>query len=56
MTAPAMPRLDFDQIGPRVGEQFPEVRLPDQHGRLVDLHAACNGRPAMIVFYRSARW
>jgi peroxiredoxin len=51
-----MPRLDFDWIGPRVGERFPDLRLPDQHGRVVDLHAARAGRPAIVVFYRSARW
>lgn len=51
-----MPELDFDTIGPRVGERFPDVRLPDQHGVVVDLHAARRGKPALVVFYRSARW
>jgi peroxiredoxin len=57
MTAsPALPALDFDRIGPGVGTRFPDVRLPDQTGRLVDLHAARAGRRALVVFYRSARW
>jgi peroxiredoxin len=57
MTAsPALPALDFDRIGPAVGTRFPDVHLPDQTGRLVDLHAARAGRRALVVFYRSARW
>lgn len=56
MAAPVMPKLDFDQIGPPIGERFPDVRLSDEHGRVVDLHAAREGRPAIVVFYRSARW
>jgi hypothetical protein len=35
---------------------FPDVRLLDQHGRLVDLDAARAGRPALVVLFRSARW
>jgi peroxiredoxin len=56
MTAPTLPHLDFASIGPRVGEQFPDVVLPDQHGQLVDLHHARGGHLALVVFYRSARW
>ena len=56
MSAPAMPKLDFITIGPKVGERFPDVRLPDQHGKVVDLHADRGGRSALVVFYRSARW
>ena len=51
-----MPHVDFSRVGPQVGERFPDVELPDQSGKLVDLHAARAGRPALIVFYRSARW
>jgi len=47
---------DFRTIGPKEGEPFPAVRLPDQSGALVDLHAARAGRPALVVFYRSAEW
>lgn len=42
--------------GPEVGQPFPEIRLPDQTGAVVDVHEARAGRPALIVFYRSARW
>ena len=56
MSALVMPRLDFRGIGPGPGERFPDVRLPDQSGRVVDLHVARAGRPALAVFYRSARW
>ncbi|MBI2324145.1 MAG: hypothetical protein HYU87_04185 [Chloroflexi bacterium] len=53
---PPLPVLDFDRIGPRVGERFPDVVLPDQHGKPVDLHAARAGRRALVVFHRSASW
>jgi hypothetical protein len=32
------------------------VRLSDQTGALVDLHERRAGRPALVVFYRSAEW
>lgn len=53
---PPLPLLDFDRIGPRIGERFPDVVLPDQHGRPTDLHAARAGRRAVVVFHRSASW
>ena len=53
---PQLPVLDFDQIGPTLGSRFPDVRLPDQTGRVVDLHAVRGGRRALVVVYRSARW
>jgi peroxiredoxin len=49
-------RLDFAAIGPRVGDPFPDVRLPDQTGRIVDLHGDRAGRRALFVVYRSASW
>jgi hypothetical protein len=53
---PSLPVIDFETIGPPVGSRFPDVALPDQHGRMVGLHAARAGRRALIVFYRSADW
>ena len=53
---PTLPVIDFYTIGPPVGSRFPDVVLPDQHGRMVDLHAARGGRRALIVFFRSADW
>lgn len=50
------PSIDFTTIGPAVGERFPDVVLPDQTGRAVDLHAVRGNRRALILFYRSARW
>jgi peroxiredoxin len=55
-TTPTLPVLDFSSIGPRIGSRFPDVRLPDQTGRLVDLHAERAGRRALVVIYRSASW
>jgi peroxiredoxin len=53
---PQLPVLDFSRIGPAVGSRFPDVRLPDQTGRIVDLHAERGGRRALVVVYRSAGW
>ena len=47
---------DLAGIGPGVGEKFPDVRLPDQSGEVVDLHADRRQRRALVVFYRSADW
>jgi len=53
---PQLPDVDFSRIGPSVGSRFPDIRLPDQTGRLVDLHAERGDRRALVVLYRSARW
>ena len=53
---PPMPVLDFSQIGPRVGERFPDLVLPNQGGETVDLHARRGGRRALVLFHRSASW
>jgi hypothetical protein len=47
---------DLDRMGPGVGEGFPDVALPDQHGHPVDLHTVRAGRKGLVVFYRSALW
>ena len=47
---------DYSQIGPQVGEAFPNVVLPDQSGQPIDLHLVRRGRRAIVVFYRSASW
>jgi len=48
--------IDFTNIGPVVGEYFPDVSLPDQHGQTIDLHQARAGRRAVVLFHRSASW
>jgi len=50
------PPTDFSTIGPPVGERFPDLVLPDQHGTPIDLHTARGQRRALIIFHRSARW
>jgi hypothetical protein len=55
-TLDRFPATDFSTIGPMVGERFPDVVLPDQHGAVVDLHAVRSDRRALVIFYRSARW
>jgi peroxiredoxin len=54
--SPQLPVVDFSRVGPPVGSRFPDVRLPDQTGRVVDLHAVRGDRRALVVIYRSARW
>jgi hypothetical protein len=53
---PVFPSVDFSRIGPQVGERFPDIRRPDQSGRVVDLHTERPGRRALVVVYRSAGW
>ncbi len=50
------PETDAFPTGPAVGQLLPDFTLPDQNGRLVNFAAARQGRRAMVVFYRSARW
>jgi len=52
----SLPSLDFERIGPGLESRFPDIRLPYQTGRIVDLHTVRGDRPALVVFYRSARW
>ncbi|MBJ7600810.1 hypothetical protein [Candidatus Nephthysia bennettiae] len=47
---------DMAQIGPAVGVPFPDFQLPDAGGETISLHAWRAGRPALVVFYRSAKW
>jgi hypothetical protein len=54
--ATRLPEIDFAEIGPRVGERFPDVVLPDHLGRAIDLHQVRAGRRALVVFFRSAGW
>jgi hypothetical protein len=54
--APQLPVVDFSHIGPSVGSPFPDVRLADQTGRVVDLHTERGDRRALVVVNRSARW
>ena len=48
--------IDFTTIGPNVGDRFPDVVLPDQHGDPVDVQADRGTRRALVVFHRSADW
>lgn len=51
-----LPTVDFADVGPAVGVRFPDVVLADQNGRRVSLHEHRAGRPALVVFHRSADW
>jgi peroxiredoxin len=50
-----LPPRDFNAIGPKEGQRFPDVRLSDHTGALVDLHEQRRAA-GPVVFYRSADW
>jgi peroxiredoxin len=56
MSDQTLPSIDFGTVGPAIGDPFPNLRLPDQHGQIVDLHEARADRQALVVFHRSASW
>ncbi len=47
--------LDFP-TGPSIGDLFPGFALMNRRSELVDLEITRAGRPAIVVFERSARW
>lgn len=49
------PRGEFP-TGPDIGSTLPNFQSKDAHGKPFDLHAARNGKPAVVMFYRSAVW
>jgi hypothetical protein len=51
-----MAEVVFDELGPSIGERFPDILLTGLDGAPVSLHPDRAGRPALVVFYRSARW
>ena len=53
---PKLRAVNFDEIGPQVGQRFPDVYLQDQHGNVIDLHDDRAGRRAIIDVHRSADW
>ena len=50
-----IPELHF-ATGPAVGERIPAFQLSNQHGELIDFHAARRHHKAALVFHRSAVW
>ncbi len=50
-----IPLGDFP-TGPAVGARLPDIVATDQTGETIDLHTDRAGRPAVVVFYRSAVW
>jgi len=56
MVARRFPATTDFPTGPKIGEQLPECRLPNQHGKVIDLHASLDGKQGVVVFYRSTVW
>lgn len=51
-----MTETDYQERGLKIGEMFPNVRLPDQRGELVDLNQRRGRRRGIVAFNRSAVW
>ena len=49
------PKSDFP-TGPAVGTRLPDVIAPNHDGTPIDVHRHRGGKPAVVVFYRSAVW
>ncbi len=43
-------------LGPQIGDQVPEFRLPDQIGQTHSLDSIMGPNGAMLLFHRSADW
>ena len=43
-------------LGPQIGDQVPEFRLPDQNGQTHSLDSIMGPNGAMLLFHRSADW
>lgn len=52
----AVPAIDLDTIGPKVGDIVPDFELRDQHGASRSLSSLAGPKGTMLVFYRSADW
>ncbi len=48
--------LNWFPTGPEIGERLPEIVAPSHRGQIIDINQARAGRPAAVVFHRSAVW
>ena len=48
--------INVSALGPQVGEQVPDFRLPDQYGIVRTLESIMGEKGAMLLFHRSANW
>lgn len=48
--------VEVAALGPQIGEQVPDFRLPDQNGRYHTLQDIMGPNGAMLLFHRSADW
>ena len=49
-------KIDVSRLGPQVGQQVPEFRLQDSHGKVWTRDSIMGSKGAMLVFSRSADW
>jgi cytochrome oxidase Cu insertion factor (SCO1/SenC/PrrC family) len=50
------PESDDFSTGPAIGEPLPDFTLSDQRGEPVNFSRARDGKRALVIFHRSARW
>ena len=55
-TGPRRIPLGDYPTGPEVGTHLPDLEAIDQLGKKIDLHKHRDGKPAVLVIYRSAVW
>ena len=48
--------IEVSALGPQVGDQVPDFRLPDQYGNYHTLEDVMGPNGAMLLFHRSADW
>jgi hypothetical protein len=49
------PKEEFP-TGPEVGTRFPNIVARHHDGSIINVHDHRQGRPAVVVFFRSAVW
>jgi hypothetical protein len=49
------PDADFP-TGPGIGAALPAIRLPNQHGEMINVGEHRGRKGAIVVFHRSAYW
>ncbi len=48
--------IDVSSLGPQVGDEAPDFRLPDQFGNYHTLNDVMGSNGVMLLFHRSADW
>ncbi|WP_420446599.1 hypothetical protein [Candidatus Poriferisodalis sp.] len=55
-TGPRRDPAGHSPSGPEVGQRLPDVRAMGAAGQAIDVHQHRDGKPAVMLFFRSAVW